>query len=130
MPEPLMQPETGAVEINKPTPAIQPAGVTIEGYTPQQAPTTVAQSAPQKDHFGFLRNIDWVDATLVIAAIVGIAYAVHYYSTQIKTQNGVIATLSNDVANLQTSLQNLQQTKKDSANSVNASGGVSLEGIF
>jgi len=128
MPEPIMQPDMGAPQIPT-TPAIQPAGVTVEGVTPQYNPTTVVAETPQKNHFEFLKNIDWVEAIVVVAAITGIVYAVHYYSTQIKTQNGVIATLTNDIANLQTTVQDLQKKQtSESTTSVNSSGNI--KGLF
>jgi hypothetical protein len=128
MPEPLMIPDSSApIESTKPIPSIQPAGVTVEGVTPQATAAPAPMADPQKNHFEFLKNIDWVEAIVVIAAITGIVYAVNYYSTQIKTQNGVITTLTNDIANLQTTVQGLQkeqQASNVSASSVNSSGGI------
>ena len=127
MPEPIMIPDSGAPQppTPTPTPAIQPAGVEVEGVTPQVSTAPAPTVEAPKEHFAFLKNIDWVEAIVVIAAITGIVYAVNYYSTQIKAQNGVIATLTNDVADLQTSLHNLQKEQStEGVKNVNASGGI------
>ena len=125
MPEQVMIPDSGAPTIEKPIPSVQPAGVVVEGAAPivtPQVPTTAPIEAEGKDHFGFLKQVDWVEAIIVIAAITGIVYAVNYYSTQIKTQNGVIATLKQDIADLQTKVQNLQQ--EQTSTTKNASGDI------
>jgi hypothetical protein len=125
MPEQVMIPDSGAPIIEKPTPSIQPAGVVVEGAAPTvtpQVPSSTPIEVEGKDHFGFLKQIDWVEAIIVIAAITGIVYAVNYYSTQIKTQNGVIATLNQDIADLQTKVQNLQQ--QQTSTTKNASGDI------
>ena len=124
MPEPIMIPDSGA-PVSTPTPSVQPAGVVVEGATPQvtAAPAAV-EAAPTKNHFEFLKEIDWVEAIVVIGAITAIVYAVNYYSTQIKTQNGVIATLTNDVASLQTTVQDLKKEYSNVGVSVNATGGI------
>jgi hypothetical protein len=100
---------------NTPTPSIVPAGVTVEGAPQPIVPqSTAAVEVPTKDHFGFLKEIDWLEAVIFIAAITGIIYAVNYYSTQIKTQKGAIATLNNEIADLQNKVQGLQQDKNSS----------------
>lgn len=127
MPEPIMIPDSGAPTASV-TPSIQPAGVVVEGAAPppqavsSSAPASI-ESVPTKGTFGFLKQIDWVEAIIVVAAITGIVYAINYYSTHIKSQNGAIATLNNDVADLQNKVQSLLQ-KENSSSTKNASGDI------
>jgi hypothetical protein len=121
MPEPLSLPTS-----TTPIPSVLPAGVTVEGAPQpvQQAVTPVVEAAPAKDHLGFLKQIDWVEAIIVVAAITGIIYAINYYSTQIKSQNGAIATLNSDIADLQNKVQSLIQEKNSSSTAKNVGGDI------
>ena len=126
MPEQIMIPDSGApIETSKPIPSVQPAGVVVEGASPTvppQVPSSAPIEAEGKDHFGFLKQVDWVEAIIVIAAITGIVYAINYYSTQIKTQKGVISTLNQDIADLQTKVQKIEQ--QQTSTTKNAGGDI------
>lgn len=136
MPEPILQPDISAPHTTSiPAPSIVPAGVDVQGATPpiSTPPTSYTTSQVEmpegKDHFAFLKEIDWVEAIVVVGFLAGIIYAINYYSTQLKTQQGVIATLTSEISELQTSITELKQqqtqnSKTNSAGRMNAGGNI------
>jgi len=132
MPEPILQPDISAP--HTPAPSIVPAGVEVQGATPNVASVapveshSMESSEPSKEHFAFFKEIDWVEAVIVVGFIAGLIYAINYYSTQLKTQQGVIATLTNEISDLQNSVTELKQQQTQNTKTTNSAGRYNVVG--
>ena len=130
MPEPILQPDISAPHTTSiPAPSIVPAGVDVQGATPPTSYTPSQVEMPEgKDHFAFLKEIDWVEAIVVVGFLAVGIYLINYYATQLKTQKGAIATISSEISDLQTSITELKQQQIQNTKSTNSSGRFNTNG--
>jgi len=118
-----MEELTPNIAPSTPAPSITPPGVIVEGatptVTPQAAPLT--EAAKKSNTMAFLSNIDWVEAILIVGALVTFISAISYYSNSIKKENSTLDSLTNEISSLQDEVTALHQANSETQK--NASGG-------